>query len=570
MLLPHDVDALIERSGTFGHLGAGARSALARRLIWLSLPGGATLFVQGEPSDGMYLLRSGSLASFAPDGSTDHLIVAGGIVGDVGQITGDCRRRTVRALRDSELLWLPSAAFAGLAADHASVLLATARTAVRRLRDSLADQRAGSPRTFAVLAHDPGVPARAFATRLVQALAEHGRSALIGPEHGLGRSGAWFAEREAELDYTVYLDTEGQGLWRNRCRRQADALLLPVLAAQQPAAWPEDWTRMAPDHRPHHLVLIHPGHDVAHGAAARWAATLAPATRQHHVRAGADIDRIARLVSGNGRGLVLAGGGARGMAHLGALRALGEAGHTFDAVGGTSIGAIIAAGVAMGWPVERMAETMREAFVSGRPLSDWTLPLVALTRGHRATRMLRRTFGAIDIEDLPIPYFCVSTSLSGEGKSVHREGPLWLWLRATSAIPGVLPPVTHGGGVFVDGALVDNLPTDVMRDDGIGHITAVDIRAGTSLTASIDEAISPSPWHVWFQRRRGIVRPSLVSTLVRAAMVNAEAASAERRALADLLLSPPLEHIGMLDWGNWRRAVDAGYAYTAEALNQPL
>nr|WP_255494691.1 patatin-like phospholipase family protein [Luteibacter sp. Sphag1AF] len=568
MLLPADVDNLLCRSAEFAALDPLAREAIRRRLVWLSLPGGSTLFTSGEISDGLYVVRSGCLASLTDQGGTDYLIPAGGIVGGVGQITGDPRRRTVRAVRDTELLWLPSRHFTEVAGHHGAIMLATAQGAIRQLRDTSTDRRTGQPRTFAVLAHDRGVPARTLATRLVQALSRHGRAALIGPEHGAGRSGAWFAEREAELDYTVYLDTEGEGVWRARCIRQADSLLLPVLAAQQATPW----QGMAPDHpddrRPHHLILIHPGHDVLQGAAARWLMWLPPGARQHHVRSGADVDRIARLVSGHGRGLVLAGGGARGMAHLGALRAFSEAGLAFDAVGGTSIGAIVAAGVAMGWPVERMADTMCAGFVSGRPLSDWTLPLVALTRGRRATRMLRRTFGAVSIEDLPIPFFCVSTNLSGAGKAVHRSGPLWQWLRASSAIPGVLPPVTHDGGVFVDGALVDNLPTDVMRADDIGHITAVDIRAGTSLTASLDETASPHPLRVWFQGRRGIVRPSLVSTLVRAAMVNAEVASAERRALADLLLTPPLEHVGMLDWNGWQAAVDAGYAHTARVLKR--
>jgi NTE family protein len=149
---------------------------------------------------------------------------------------------------------------------------------------------------------------------------------------------------------------------------------------------------------------------------------------------------------------------------------------------------------------------------------------------------------------------------------VHRRGPLWLWLRASSAIPGVLPPVLNQGRVYVDGALVDNLPTDVMADDGIAHITAIDIRAEISLLTTAEEFATP-PWWQLLWRNQDVRRPGLVSTLVRAAMVNSEGPSEHRRDRADLLITPPLEHIGMLDWKDWQRAVDAGYEHTLKVLD---
>ncbi|MEP6897197.1 MAG: patatin-like phospholipase family protein [Rhodanobacter sp.] len=320
-------------------------------------------------------------------------------------------------------------------------------------------------------------------------------------------------------------------------------------------------------HRPRHLILLHAGRQVALGAAQRWRSVFTGDLQHHHLGNDADIPRLARLISGHARGLVLAGGGARGLAHLGALRALHEAGHAFDAVGGTSIGAIIGAGVAAGWAVEDMTEAFRRAFVEGRPLSDWTLPIVALTRGRRATRMLHRTFGALDIEDLPLPYFCISTRLSGGGQAVHRSGPLWRWPRASSAIPGVLPPLLHHGQVHVDGALANNLPTDVMAADGIAHISALDVRADITLRTDAEESVTP-PWWQLLLQRDGVQRPRLLSTLIRAGMVNGEDASLRRRDLAQLLFSPPLEQIGMLDWKNWQRAIDAGYRHATGVLEQ--
>jgi NTE family protein len=568
MPLPADVHDLIERSGMFGHLDAAARSALAARLTWLSLPGGRPLFKAGEPAEALYLLRSGSLGVFRGAGELAHLIAAGEAVGEISLITEDRRRYSVRALRDSELLRLDRRAFEELAQLDPRAALGVARIAIERLRAGHDTEHRSVPRTFAILPVDGNVPARALAMKLADALGAYGRCVLLGAEHGRDRSSDWYAQCEADADFVIYLDTVGHGPWRQRCLRQADVLLMPALAAEPARAWPEAAAEQPSraHHRPRHLILLHAGHHVSLGAASRWRGMFEGEISHHHICRDADIGRLARLVSGHGRGLILAGGGARGLAHLGALRALHDAGRHFDTVGGTSIGAVIAAGVACQWDVDSMVQTYRRAFVDGKPLSDWTFPLVALTRGRRATLMLRQAFGALDIEDLPLPFFCISTNLSGGGMIVHRRGPLWLWLRASSAIPGILPPVLHHGQVFVDGALVNNLPTDVMSDDGVGHITAVDIRAENALAADVEESASPGFVRLWLERRSGVHRPGLLSTLVRAAMVNAESASAGRRARADLLLTPQLEHIGMLDWRNWQRAIDAGYRHTMAAL----
>jgi NTE family protein len=568
-MLPADIPALIGRVPLFAQMNDAQRAALAANLHWICLPGGKHLFKAGEVADALYVLRSGSLGVF--DGATDLIrqVSAEDSVGEISLLSGEPLRYNVRALRDSELLRLDRSLFERLIERHPRAMLDVARQAMDRLlRRERHAEPPDKPRTFAILPVDTGVPVRGLAIQLAQALEAYGSCLVIDAAHGANRGSDWFAEREAQVRFVIYLDSTGDASWRLRCLRQADVLLLPALAAQPARPWPES----APGHparvrhRPRHLLLIHPTHRVMPGASRRWRAEFSGDLQHHHICGEADIPRIARLISGHARGLVLAGGGARGLAHLGALRALREAGHDFDAVGGTSIGAIIGAGVANMWSIDDMMRVYYEAFVRGKPLSDWTLPFVALTRGRRAAIMLRRAFGAIDIEDLERPFFCVSTNLSGEGRVVHRHGPLWLWLRATSSIPGILPPVLHRGHVYVDGALVDNLPTDVMADDGIAHITAVAIRADIALQAKTEEFATPPWWRLWMRQRQGMGWPGIVSTLTRAAMVNSEETSLHCIERANLLISPPLEHVSMLDWKDWQLAVDAGYRETLRVL----
>ncbi len=193
-------------------------------------------------------------------------------------------------------------------------------------------------------------------------------------------------------------------------------------------------------------------------AARRHAGTpRSPASPHHHLRGPADYDRVVRLLTGRAVGLVLSGGGARGFAHLGVVRALREHGVPIDLVGGTSMGAILAAGVASEWSHEELVRRFKRCFVDTNPLSDYTLPLVSLVSGRKVSTLLRSELGDIDIEDLPLPYFCVSSNLTTGRMSVHQQGTLWRWLRASVAIPGVLPPVFQGGEVFVDGGAMNIL-----------------------------------------------------------------------------------------------------------------
>jgi NTE family protein len=350
--------------------------------------------------------------------------------------------------------------------------------------------------------------------------------------------------------------------------RQADSFVLLADALTVPSVWPE-LAREDPTacrQQPRHLVLLHDG-EIHQGAGRVWTAQVADA-RLHHVRGNDDIERVARLLIGRSLGLVLSGGGARGFAHIGVVRALREAGIRIDSVGGTSIGAIIGAGVAADWSDEEMLENYRRAFVAGRPLKDYTFPFISLVSGRRVSRLLREAFGVRDVEDLALPYYCVSANLTAGHAQVHRSGPLWLWLRASSAIPGILPPVLHRGEVFVDGAVINNLPTDVMREQAVGEIVAVDISADDVLHAGVEEYALPSAWRLLLDRGRPRKRPGILSILLRSGMVNAEAASIERRAQTKLLLTPPLQSIELLDWHAYERAIDAGYRYACEVLGR--
>lgn len=552
----------------FAGLDGAALSALADQMEWYALGGGCVLFDQSERSDGLFLLVYGRLGATRreADGRLRELgtISPGECVGETGLLAGEPRYARIVALRDSELLFLPRTGFEQLAARHPEAMLKMVQLVLRRFYATRG--RNPPPNCFALLPATDGVDVAGVARRLAQALGGFESIELIGAELGRDKPPGWFAEREAASRHLLYVGDDTPA-WRERCVRQSDAVLLLVDASRPPQLVQRLSLPARSQHVPLHLVFLHRT-EPRPGSTREWRERLPQAQAHHHVRNDADLARLVRRLSGHATGLVLSGGGARGFAHLGAIRALREAGYVFDWIGGASIGAIIGAGLAADWDDDALAAIYREHFVASNPLADWTLPLVSLRSGAQVSRRLRAAFGTREIDDLPVPFFCVSSNLSDGALEVHEHGPLWMWLRASSAIPGILPPVFSAGRVLVDGGVIDNLPVGEMRRRLAGDIVAVDVGGEYRLMCGRDETELPGWWQLLPELFRARSRPGIGEILLRAGMVNSAATAARRRKQTKLLLAPPLDGIDLLDWQAFDRAVAAGYEYTCRRLEK--
>jgi NTE family protein len=556
--------AMLAALPLFSGLPKSVIDAAVAELEWISLPGGRLLFEAGAPADAVYFVVSGCLGAFGAGGEMVGRIAAGESVGELGLIVSRPRAATVRALRDSELASLSAGTFERVLLSHPEAILRLARLAMLRLEGAASDHdRQMTPRTLAVIPHDSDVDLAAAARFLVTALARFGRVELIGSQRAGSHSPQWFHELESRNDFVVYAADGSDSPWTRFCLRQADVVLLTANAHGEHGRWPGlEWQEGAA--RRAELLLLHDG-AFANGAVTRWRSAL-PDMPIHHLRGPRDYDRVVRLLTGRAVGLVLSGGGARGFAHLGVVRALREHGVPIDLVGGTSMGGILAAGVAADWNDEELVERFRRSFVDTNPLSDFTFPRVSLVSGRKVGLLLRRELGDIDIEDLPLPFFCVSSNLTTGRIAVHQQGLLWRWLRASVAIPGVLPPVFHRGEVYVDGGAMNNLPVDVMRAKGRGPVIGVDVGTDRAFTTDVEATEAPSFWQSLYGRRGGLRRPNILQILFRCGMVNSTTAKLEHRAQSDLLLTPPLETLDLLDWKSFQRAIDIGYRDACERL----
>lgn len=578
----HDVDAsqrkvlvaLLERLAKlplFASLSYALRSALVEQMQWLSMAAGSVLFVQGGPPDALYVLLHGRLTVSRNDseGNARALgcIEPGGTVGELALLADEPRATTVVVMRDSELLCLPRAGYQYLVNAHPLAMHEMATLALRH--SSRTRERAVLPRCFAVLPAHRGVNVASLAQRMAHAMGVDPQLALVTQDQASSQSTGWFSEREARAPILLYVGND-DAQWRERCLRQSDWALIVADAERTPDRQCELWpTPATGQHLPQHLVLLHQGEPVA-GSTRPWRAAFAHTRDQHHIRNDGDIARMVRRLQGRALGLVLSGGGARGFAHIGVVRALREAGLEIDYIGGASIGAIMAAGIAADWSPARALAIYRRGFVRSNPLSDWTLPLVALRRGYKVASLLRGAHGDSEIEDLPIPFFCVSSDLTEGRLQVHDCGPVWRALRSSCAIPGLLPPVFHEGHVLVDGGVIDNLPVAEMRRRMVGPIAAIDVGSDFRLETDLDEAWTPPWWQVlpelWGRHRR----PGLGALVLRAGMISSDAAVRQQRRLSHALFQPPLASIDLLAWKRFDHAVELGYRYTIERLrNEP-
>jgi NTE family protein len=525
--------------------------ALAAGAVHFSLPAGSVLFESGATPDGVYLVASGRLGVKTP-GITrlTAVIERSELVGETGWLLKEQRSATVIALRDSELLLLPTHLLNIVAAQSTRFAMALARLCARRLRRSNRqhpDQTRA--RVFVIVPNSVEIDVANFATRLVAEFNRAGRTELVWDARASSHTTGWFNRIEELNDYVVYVADPGASGWSRQCCRQADAILLLAPAGAAVQEWPSGLADAALVRGARvELALLH-DERIEAGAAARWLQTSTVA-QHHHIVDGADIGRLARLLTRRGVGLVLSGGGARGFAHLGVIRALREARVPIDFVGGVSIGSIIAAGVAMGWSDEEMRMRYRRSFVDTNPVNDYTFPWVALTRGRKVSRLLEREYGDVLIEDTRLPFFCISANLSTGRALEHRGGRLADALRASVAIPGVMPPMYSGDDVLVDGATINNLPVDIMQNHAPGLVIGSDVGADRVALG-----------------QRGKRRINIFQILMRSGMINTASSAATQRELADVLLKPPLANVDLLNWRAFDRAIQAGYEYAKGALD---
>jgi len=582
----------------FGPIDAQTIEGLESLMAWARLPGGDVLFRQGDPGDALYILLSGRLRAVAedPDGGRRVLndMGPGECVGEMALLTGDPRSATVLAVRDSQLVRISSEAWETIRERYPRVLLGMATTLARRLA------RGGAPRRMArtagrvaLIPASPDVPLEGLVDRLAGALSAFGPTLRLSAklcDRLLGMRGAaqlapdaprsmrveaWLEEEEARHRFILLEADPTPSNWTRRCLREADRVILvaradgdrapgsieSALAAQRSLAHAPAWV----------LVLLHAGGTRLPSGTNEWLAQRS-IQEHHHVRIDdeADVGRLARRIAGRSIGIALGGGGARGFAHLGVLRALREAGVPIDAVAGTSMGAVIGALSAMGLDYETVLDMSEKVFVRGRPHREFTVPVFSIIRSRKLDRLIHSVYGDAEIEDLWLPFTCISSNLTTTEMVTHRRGSVWKAVRASASLPGVFVPVIDGHDLLVDGGVINNLPGDILRRSCGGPVLVVEVSRETEWT--IDRREFPSPWRMLasrlLPRAKREKAPGILSILLRTIVVGSDHRAREVKADADLCFQPPIQKYGVLEFDRFREIADTGYEYAKRRIDE--
>ena len=548
--------------------------ALDADASWIALPGGTPLVEAGEPASALYKLVAGRLAEVETATGEGERVTAvhrpGAVIGAAAILGDQPYRTTITALRDSELLAIPVERAEALMRQNPEFLTELARTALSRMGAAIpVDQRKSSILGFVSVCDS--VEMRELAERLAKAMRGLGvKVAVLGAEADESPP-TLLSALEAENDFVLMAVERRELKFAEYCGRQIDRLIL-VGGSDTPL--PDGpITFAAAAIRRHHLVdfiLVQPAGTRRPANSERWL-SAAPASRLFQIRRAdfADLARLARIYAGKSVGLALSGGGARAYAHVGVVRALRKLGVPVDYLAGTSMGAVVAAGLAMGWDLDELDRRVRQAFVDSSPLNDIAFPLLAMTRGRRVDQRLEVHFGDTQISDLWLPFACVSTDLTTGGPTIHAPGasairpPRFAVRTARRAAAG---EVLRDGHVLVDGALVRNLPVDVVREQHDGVTIGVDVAVSEGLNPD-DLLLQPSGWR-WLTSGAWRKGPPIVSVLIRSATLPSAVALAAASDSRILEIIPDVKGVELQDWNAYEIAVEAGYRATMDAAER--
>ena len=593
---------LLVLGGMFGQMTPDMLAEIEKRVTWHHIPREGILFWQGESSDRVFVVISGRLQVLSTSDTGEQKvveeIVQGGAVGEAGVFAGGAQSVSVFAIRDSVVLEFPYSDFRELAVRYPKLNEWLARRLSTRLRGIVRGTSVQHQCTNILLvAANDGAPVEDFAHRFCESLSREATCLLVSSaktDDLLGVSGisqavggspddlsvrAWLDQQETRYRYVIYLADCDVTNWTRRCVRQADEVIAlgiaegsSEIAGAEAEVLREEQVRRVETRKS--LILVHRPEKAMPSDTTQW---LEPRTvnRHFHLRdLGRDeVDRIVRCVLQRELGLVLSGGGARGFAHIGVLRAIREAGLSVDFFIGVSMGAIIGGRQALSGDIEQMVPSLQRQMTGA--FSDYTLPIVSLARGRRFDRCLKVLFGDAKIEDLWTPFLSVSSNLTKADTVIHRTGPMWHAIRASGGLPGLVPPVVDGGDLLYDGALMNNLPIDIMREEiRSGPVIAVDVVPPVDLNLHALQLYSPSGWRLALNRLNPFTTPvsipGIVSILQRAGQLPSLHTRRMRLAaeLADLYVRPPVEQFKILDFSIAETAVELGYEHGATAIGE--
>ena len=482
-----DDDEIIKGLKKYPVLSHFSESAL-KRLVGQSkiveIDENHTLFSCDEPADSVYYLIEGHLEGFSSNSFKEKVtgFRGGELVGEIDVIAGESRGMTVKAMRNSRLLKIDNKIFNKYFQHNPELFVALAQSLAKRLRTMIYNAHDSSYeyKNIGLIVLFSDMPVEKIKETFQPQVAQD--AFHLYDKNKFEESGQelvnFFCQCESNSGINLFFCVNSNDSWSKAVLNHVDYIYL--------ITWGGTWDTMDSNvlagirQRPCDIAILHKDPAPFKNTARFY--DRHPFKRHHHLMdTKADYERLYRYMTGQAIGLVVSGGGFRGFAHYGLIKALFESKIPIDYLGGSSMGALIAAILALDFDREHfdtmfhcnMKKVKKTIFAK-----NITIPLVSMLSGKTLTNSIYDMFGEYQMEDLKTNFFCVVTNLSNSKKEIMRKGKLWEWIRASTSIPGIAPPFEKEGVIYVDGAVCSNLPINDMRillDEG-GKIIAFNLQ----------------------------------------------------------------------------------------------
>src|SRR5882672_8037185 len=581
----------LEDFALFRTLSAEQRLKVLNALVRQDLVRGQMLVAQGGPSDSLFLVLHGALA-VRKTGYSEPIaeLRAGELVGEIGFFGNVPRTADVIAIRDTSVLALTRPAYQKLVEEAPAIVEALLAALARRFAKETARIAPfpSSPKARTVALIDGGVEPlpSAFDRRMREGLAatnaeiiDAARLHALFPGRALDAHEVteWLNRLEHTAPLVVYLGGRDASPWARKAIRQADMVVF-ACRGEAPAAALTDIEAFACEVHAvsaRRLVRVHDHRSGEVSGTAAWLARL-PAFMHHHVALEdqIDIDSLVRFLCGRAIGFVAAGGGSFGTAHVGIYKAFRERGVMFDVFVGTSVGSAMAAGFAKNLEAEDLERGTHEIFVRSRSFRRPTWPRYALLDHKVFDRALAGQYGRdCRVEDCWRPFAAVATNLSTHNIELIRSGLVWHAVRASSAIPGLLPPFyTPEGTMLVDGCLIDNVPLASMHQLKSGPNLVVHFGEPAAEMFDVDYAALPGRLELIttmlmpFRKKLLPAAPSAVNVLWRSLVAHQRYDTLPTAPL-DMVMRPPSPlGIDVTEFHRHTEIFEASYFWARQAI----
>ncbi|MEN9539444.1 MAG: hypothetical protein RLZZ126_1679 [Pseudomonadota bacterium] len=583
------IDVLLA-SPIFGKLDRSIIDDLASELRLRQVHGGQPVVREHDPANELLFLVSGGLRVSRVNAQGELLLYneirPGMSFGEAGLILRQPRAADVTAVRDSLLAVLSREAFENLLNKYPlPINQVVVRAVFNYLRHSEETSKRTHAESIAVIPLHNGAGAKEVANALAESFSQIGKAHLLDPSHSAGNRqslqdiAAYQDALEESSDFLIYEAEAAPSEWSLRCFRQADQVVYVVNAgAKDRVGELEALLQSQSDYhlkRSHLAVLHEPGQTqpsrVDDWRTGRVIERVYPLRSRHPN----DFARLVRFLTGRAVGVVLGGGGARGFAHVGVLRAMEEAGIPVDLIGGNSMGALIAAQYACGTSLDDIIPNTREFAAGGERL---TFPVISLVSGQRVERDLRKMFGEQHCDGQWIPFFAAACNLTLGKTTVQDTGPVWRAVLASNSPAGLFPPVLLNGEMLVDGAILENVPVDAMRmrlgtpqerRRGNGTVIAIDVDVQEPMR--VDPQLNRlSAWSTLkgYFSPKAHPSPSITDILYRAGHIGGLYQRNATVAQADQYLEPPVSEFSMMSYKRGEEIAEVGYQYASKKIRQ--